>query len=462
MEDIKSVAVTDLGYGDGHAVVTTDKKVAYATIIGTTIEWYDYFIYAAVAGLVFNQLFFAPAGPVMANLLVFASIGISFLFRPLGAFIAGHYGDKLGRRGMLVITLVLMGGATALIGLLPTYATIGIAAPIILILLRIVQGISAGGEWGGAVLMAVEHAPQNKRGRFGSFPQLGIPFGLLLASLVLVIMTTFVSPGDAFVEWGWRIPFIVSLALLGIGHWIRRSIGESPVFEEIKQRKSTNPHPIKTLFKDHKMKVLLGALLCAGTTGLGYMTTGGFIQNYTTNPAGPIALDRSKILILVTLSAIVWAMFTWISASLSDKFGRKKVYIFGALLQLTAAFVLFPLVDTASYFGIGCGLFFLSMGVGFTHGVNAIVYTELFPASIRFSGISITYAIGSIIGGAFAPLIAAWLISISGSTTLVTIYLVIVASFALLAICLLKDRTGMPLGPDHEDEQNKSPFIWSK
>ena len=462
MEDIKSVVVTDIADGKSDATVSTDKKVAYATIVGTTIEWYDYFIYAAVAGLVFNQLFFAPAGPVMANLLVFASIGISFLFRPLGAFIAGHFGDKLGRRGMLVLTLVLMGGATALIGLLPTYETIGIAAPIILILLRIIQGISAGGEWGGAVLMAVEHAPQHKRGRFGSFPQLGIPFGLLLASFVLVVMTTFVSPGDAFVEWGWRIPFIISLALLGIGHWIRRSIGESPVFEEIKQRKSTNPNPIKTLFKDHKMKVLLGALLCAGTTGLGYMTTGGFVQNYTTNPAGPIALDRAKILMLVTLSAIVWAAFTWISASLSDKFGRKKIYILGALLQLVAAFVLFPLVDTGSYLGIACGLFFLSMGVGFTHGVNAIVYTELFPASIRFSGISITYAIGSIIGGAFAPLIAAWLISISGSTTLVTVYLVIVALFALLAICLLKDRTGMPLGPDHEVEQNQSPFIWNK
>ncbi|EJO34695.1 MFS transporter [Acinetobacter radioresistens] len=462
MDQIKSVALTDVSAIPQQVHTQADKKVAYATIIGTTIEWYDYFIYAAVAGLVFNQLFFAPAGPVVANLLVFASIGISFLFRPLGAFIAGHYGDKLGRRAMLVITLILMGGATALIGLLPTYATIGIAAPIILIILRILQGISAGGEWGGAVLMAVEHAPENKRGRFGSFPQLGIPFGLLLASLVLVIMTAWVSPGDAFVEWGWRIPFLLSLLLLLIGHWIRRSIGESPVFEEIKQRKSANPHPIKTLFKHHKLSVLLAALLCAGTTALGYMTTGGFIQNYTTNPAGPIALERSTILTLVTLSAIVWAAFTWISASLSDRFGRKKMYILGALLQLGAAFVVFPLVDTATYSGIAIALFLLSMGVGFTHGINAIVYTELFPASIRFSGISITYALGSIIGGAFAPLIAAWLISVSNSTTLVTVYLMMMASFALIAICLLKDRTGMPLGADHEAEQNQSPFIWHK
>jgi len=310
--------------------------------------------------------------------------------------------------------------------------------------------------------MAVEHAPEKKRGRFGAFPQLGVPFGLLLASLVLVVMTKWVSPGDAFVEWGWRIPFLLSLALLVIGHWIRRSIGESPVFEEIKQRKSTIQNPIRVLFKHHKLKVLLGALLCAGTTGLGYMTTGGFIQNYTTNPAGPIALDRSTILMLVTISGLVWAAFTWFSACMSDKFGRKKVYIFGALLQLFAAFALFPLVGTATYLGIGCGIFLLSMGAGFTHGVNAIVYTELFPASIRFSGISITYAIGSIIGGAFAPLIAAWLIGVTGTTTSVTIYLMIVASLALTAILLLKDRTGIPLGIEHEEEQNKSPFIWSK
>ena len=459
MNNINSVAT--LTAEDVHDQAA-DKKVAYATMIGTTIEWYDYFVYAAVAGLVFNQLFFSPAGPVVANLLVFVSIGISFLFRPLGAFISGHYGDKIGRRAMLVLTLILMGGSTVLIGLMPTYETIGIAAPIFLILLRILQGISAGGEWGGAVLMAVEHAPAHKRGRFGAFPQLGVPFGLLLASLVLVIMTKWVSPGDAFVEWGWRIPFLLSLALLVIGHWIRKSIGESPVFEEIKKRKSTVKNPIKTLFKQHKLTVMLAALLCAGTTGLGYMTTGGFIQNYTTNPNGPIALDRSTILILVTLSGVVWAAFTWFAACMSDKFGRKKVYIFGAILQLLAAFVLFPLVDTATYWGIGFGLFFLSMGAGFTHGVNAIVYTELFPASIRFSGISITYAIGSIVGGAFAPLIAAWLIGISGSTSLVTVYLMTLATLAVIAICLLKDRTGMPLGPDHEEQQSRPPFIWSK
>ena len=454
-----SKTVTSSHIDPTHSTIT-ERKVAYATMIGTTIEWYDYFVYAAIASLVFNQLFFAPAGPLISNLLVFASIGISFIFRPLGAFIAGHFGDKSGRRSMLVLTLLLMGGTTALIGILPTYASIGIAAPIILILLRIIQGISAGGEWGGAVLLAVEHAPKEKRGRFGAFPQLGVPFGLLLSSLVLVIMTKFVSPGDEFAAWGWRVPFLLSLLLLGIGHWIRCTVEESPIFEEIKHHKSTVNHPVQILFKQHKGTVFLSALLCAGTMALGYMTTGGFIQNYTTNPNGPIALERPTILLLVTLSAMIWAMFTWIAANLSDHFGRKKTYILGTILQLIAAFAIFPFINQATYSSIAIGLFLLSMGVGFTHGINAIIYAELFPASIRFSGISITYAIGSIFGGAFAPLLSAWLISQYGTTTPVTIYLCMMASFALIAICLLKDRTGISLDLNHEIEQNRSPFIW--
>ncbi len=459
MENVKSVAISDENITHDSERIS-QKRVAFATVIGTTIEWYDYFVYAAVAGLVFNQIFFAPAGPVVANLLVFASIGISFIFRPLGAFIAGHYGDKLGRRLMLVLTLVLMGGTTTLIGLLPTYAQIGIAAPILLILLRILQGISAGGEWGGAVLMAVEHAPKEKRGRFGAFPQLGVPLGLLLASLVLVIMTGVVSPGEEFVQWGWRIPFLLSLVLLAIGHWIRRSVDESPVFEEIKHRKSTIQNPIKTLFSKYKSSVLLAALLCAGVTGLGYMTTGGFIQNYTTNPNGPFKLDRTIILSLVTASAVIWALVTWISASLSDRFGRKKIYIIGTISQIIGALCLFPFVDMGTYTGIAIGLCILSVGIGLTYGVQATFYAELFPASVRFSGISITYAIGSILGGAFAPLIAAWIVNATGGTTYVTVYLCVIAGLAFLASILLKDRTGIDLGPDNEEQQNESPLIW--
>lgn len=436
------------------------KKIAMATIIGTTIEWYDYFIYAAVAGLVFNQLFFKPAGPAFATLLVFASIGISFIFRPFGAFIAGYFGDKFGRKMVLAITLIMMGGTTTVIGLLPTYDSIGIAAPILLILLRILQGISAGGEWGGAVLMAVEHAPTKKRGLFSSFPQLGVPLGLLLASLVLVIMTGFVSPGDEFMQWGWRVPFLMSIVLFGLGYWIRRSVEESPIFEELKQ-KGTNQKPIRELFSQYKKVVFSSALLIAGTTALGYMTAGGFVQSFTTNPTG-LNLDRPTIMALVSVSAIIWTFFTWLSAVLSDKYGRKPIYIFGSIVQVLTALLLFPLISTGSYIYIMLGLALLSMGIGITYGVQAVFYSELFPASIRFSGISITYAIGSILGGAFAPLIAATLITKPNGVLLVSAYLTIVSLIALISICMFKDRTAISLDPSDEEEQKKSPFIWNK
>ncbi len=434
------------------------RKIAMATIVGTTIEWYDYFIYAAVAGLVFNELFFKPAGPIFATLLVFASVGISFIFRPFGAFIAGYFGDKFGRKTVLAITLILMGGVTTTIGLLPTYDTIGIAAPIILILLRILQGVSAGGEWGGAVLMAVEHAPTKKRGLFSSFPQLGVPLGLLLASLVLVVMTGYVSPGEEFMAWGWRVPFLLSIVLFGLGYWIRRSLDESPIFEEIKQ-KGTTKKPIRELFSQYKKVIFSSALLIAGTTALGYMTAGGFIQSFTTNPKG-LNLDRPTIMALVSISALIWTFFTWLSAVLSDKFGRKPLYIIGSVIQVITALTLFPLISTGSYGMIMLGLALLSMGIGITYGVQAVFYSELFPASIRFSGISITYAIGSIIGGAFAPLIAAALIGKENGIYLVSAYLTIMSVIAFLAVCVFKDRTGIPLEPSAEEEQKQSPFIW--
>ena len=450
---------------DPHLAIETPdhartRKIALATIVGTTIEWYDYFIYAAVAGLVFNQLFFKPAGPAFATLLVFASVGISFIFRPFGAVIAGYFGDKLGRKTVLAATLIMMGGTTTMIGLLPTYDHIGIAAPIILILLRIMQGISAGGEWGGAVLLAVEHAPTKKRGLFSSFPQLGVPLGLLLASLVLVVMTGYVSPGEEFMAWGWRVPFLLSIILFALGYWIRRSVEESPIFEELKH-KGTTQKPIRELFGQYKTVVFTSALLIAGTTALGYMTAGGFIQSFTTNPNG-LNLDRPTIMGLVSISALIWTFFTWFSAVLSDRYGRKPIYILGSLVQILTALFLFPLISTGSYAYIMLGLTLLSMGIGMTYGVQAVFYSELFPASIRFSGISITYAIGSIIGGAFAPLIAAALITKSNGIYSVTAYLTIMSVIAFLAICVFKDRTGISLESDAEDQQKQSPFLWKK
>ncbi|MDM1763766.1 MULTISPECIES: MFS transporter [unclassified Acinetobacter] len=439
-----------------------ERKVAYATIVGTTVEWYDFFIYAAAAGLIFKDLFFAPAGNTLGTILAFATVGISFLFRPLGAFLAGYLGDKYGRRIVLVMTLVLMGIATTCIGLLPTYASIGVAAPVLLLILRILQGLAAGGEWGGAVLMAVEHAPTHKRGRFGSFPQIGVPLGLILASGMFALMTGIVAPGEAFIEWGWRIPFLFSIVLLFVGHWIRRTVEESPVFEEIKERKSASKTPIRDLFKNHALLVLLAALVFAGNSACGYMTTGGFIQNYATNPTGPLQLERTPVLICVTLASFCWLITTYISGALSDKIGRKKTYIIGWIIQLCGVFALFPLVNTGAMPLFALGLCFLASGIGLTYGVQSAFYSELFPASVRFSGISISYALGAILGGAFAPMIGTWLVSVTGSTFSVTIYLAVMTSIALLSTLSLRDRSGIPLGPDHEAEQMKSPIIWHK
>lgn len=427
------------------------RRVVAATTIGTAIEWYDYFLYAAAAGLVFNQLMFSPLGSGGATIVAFLTVGLSFLFRPLGAFLAGHFGDRYGRRVVLMVTLFAMGGATALIGLLPTYETIGIFAPILLILLRIIQGISAGGEWGGAVLLAVEHAPKGKRGLFGSGPQIGVPVGLLLSSGVLTIMNV-IAPGDAFMEWGWRVPFLLSIVLVFIGYFIRTGVDESPVFAQIAQRKKTTANPIGILFKRYTPLVIVAALLFAGQNTVGYMTTGGYIQNYTTDAEG-LAMERGDVLLAVTLSAVVWMASTVFAGWISDRIGRRATYIVGYISLGIGAAALFPLVNTGNLVNLYLALGLLSIGLGLTYGQQAATYAELFPASIRFSGVSITYALGSIIGGAFAPSIAAALVEATGTTTSVTIYLLVMVTVGFIAATLLRDRTDIPLGPDHEEEQ---------
>ncbi len=329
-----------------HSSKANQRRVAFATVIGTTVEWYDFFIYATAAGLVFAQLFFEPAGASIGLLLSFASVGISFLFRPLGAFLAGHYGDKIGRRAMLVLTLILMGAATTLIGFLPTYATAGVIAPIMLLLLRILQGISAGGEWGGAVLMAVEHAPSDRRGRAGAFPQLGVPLGLLLASGVTALMTGVISPGAAFLEWGWRVPFLLSIVLIAVGYFVRRAVDESPVFQEIAAAKKQPRIPIVELFRRHGLLVIIAALIFAGNNAAGYMATGGFIPSYASSPA--VGHGRTDVLIAVAYGAAVWLVFTYLAGYLSDRIGRKKTYFIGFGAQLLACFPLFWMINTGS------------------------------------------------------------------------------------------------------------------
>jgi MFS family permease len=439
------------------------RRVVFATVVGTTVEWYDFFIYAFAAGLVFAELFFAPAGEGFAQILSFITVGISFLFRPLGAFLAGHFGDKYGRKVVLMWTLILMGTATTLVGLLPTYAAIGIAAPILLILLRVLQGISAGGEWGGAVLMAVEHAPKARRGIFGASPQVGVPIGLLLASGIMALVAI---PGDEwFKEWGWRIPFLLSFVLIIVGIVVRRAVDESPVFQEIAAKKEKAKTPILTLFRRHWLLVLLAALTFAGNNAAGYMTTGGYLQNYATMPVedgGLVGMERTPVLLAVAGASIVWLITTFAAGALSDRIGRKNTYIIGWIAFLATVFVLFPLTDTGNPWLLFLGVSLFAIGNGFTYGQQAAYFTELFPASIRYSGVSITYAIGAILGGAFAPTIAAWLVQSTGTATSVSFYIAAVMVIAFIATLLLRDRTGIPLGPDHEQEQSSRHFAWER
>ena len=427
------------------------RKVVAASVIGTTIEWYDFFIYAFAANLVLAKLFFEPAGPGMMQILSLVTIGLSFLFRPLGAFLAGHFGDKLGRQPMLVITLLVMGVATVGIGLLPTYQSIGVLAPVILIVLRILQGLSAGGEWGGAVLMSVEHAPEGKRGLFGVFPQLGVPFGMLLASAILALMRV-VAPGEAFEEWGWRVPFLFSVVLIVVGFVIRRTVDESPVFSEIKETKKQASAPIVQVFKAHTPLVILAALLFAGNNAVGYMLTGGYVQGLASRPEadGGLGYDPVQVQLAVLASAVVWAIFTFVSGPLSDRFGRKPVMTVGWILQAAAVIPLFQFVFNGGVGGVLLGTSLLAIGLGLTYGPTAVWYAETFPASIRYSGISISYAIGGVIGGAFAPTIAQILLQSFGSTWAIVVYLLIMTGFGLLASTLLKDRTNIPLDPEFE------------
>ena len=432
-----------------------DRRVAFATIAGTTVEWYDFFIYAQAAGLVFTSLMFDPMGEKYGLMLSFATVGISFLFRPFGAFLAGHLGDRVGRRAVLVVTLIGMGVATTAIGLLPTYAQIGVAAPILLLLLRIIQGISAGGEWGGAALMAVEHADPDKRGLAGTYPQLGVPLGMLLASGVFALMTGVISPGEAFLEWGWRVPFLLSFVLVLLGHFIRRSVDESPIYKEIAERKEQTKAPIAVLFKFHWPLILGAAFLFAGNNAGGYMTTGGFITAYTTNPDGPVALDRTDALLCISGAAAVWFVFTLIGGIVSDKIGRRNTFLLGYAWLIALAFPMFVLVNAAQPLLLFAGLSLFAVGLGFTYGPQAAWYAELFPANIRFSGVSISYALGAILGGAFAPTIAQALLDATGSTDAIVLYLIAMFVLGGAAALILQDKPRRPLGIDHQEEQEQ-------
>jgi MFS family permease len=420
-----------------------EKKVLTATLVGTTIEWYDFFVYAQAAGLAFVPLFFSPMtqnNPLLAQIISFATIGLSFLFRPLGAIVSGHMGDRFGRRGVLVMTLILMGSATALIGLLPTYAQIGAWAPALLMFLRILQGFSAGGEWGGAALMSVEYAPVNRRSFFGSFPQIGTPLGMILATGVLWAMTAMLGK-QAMAEWGWRLPFLFSIVLILIGAVIRRSIEESPVFKAMHQRRKESSAPLRELFRHHSGKIFRTALTFMANNAAGYILIA-FIISYGLNV---LKMPSDQLLLVSTLAAVSWFAFTLLGGLMGDWIGRVRSFQIGYVIMAVWAVPMWFLIDSKSGVLFFIGALGLTIGLGLSYGPQAALYAELFPAEIRYSGVSVSYALGAILGGAFAPAIAQWIIGTYGESWRVGLYIAVLAVISLVAVSTIRDPQGVDL-----------------
>ncbi|KUG59247.1 MFS transporter [Serinicoccus chungangensis] len=409
-----------------------ERKVLAGTLVGTTIEWYDFFIYAQAAALVLGQLFFAPMGEGGAQLAAWASLGISFLVRPLGAVVAGHLGDRFGRKVVLVFTLVGMGGATAIIGLLPTYAQIGVAAPVLLILMRLLQGFSAGGEWGGAALMSVEHAPKGRRGLFGAYPQIGVPIGMILATLFMFGLSTFMTD-EQFLTWGWRIPFLFSILLIGVGYWIRRAVEESPVFAEMARLRQNESAPLGELFRHHRKNVLLAALIFAANNAAGYLVIA-YFNGYGVNALG---MERTETLIASLLGGVGWLVFTLYGGHISDRIGRVLTFQIGYGIIILWAIPMWFLLDTASLPLFTLAILVLTLGLGPSYGPQSALYAEMFPARVRYSGVSIGYALGSIIGGAFAPLIAELLLQRTGQSWTIGVYIAVLAIVSFVAVSMV-------------------------
>jgi len=433
--------------GDRAALVTSDdRKVLAATLVGSTIEWYDYFIYAQAAGLVLGTLFFAPFvqdKPELSLILSFATVGVAFLFRPLGAIICGHLGDRYGRKRVLAATLILMGASTALIGVLPAYAAIGVWAPVSLVALRVLQGFSAGGEWGGAALMAVEHAPPHRRSLFGAFPQIGVPMGMIVATGVLWCITMLAGP-DNFMAWGWRVPFLLSIALIVVGYIIRRAVEESPVFLQMQSRRRESSAPLGLLLRRHARQVLLTALIFVGNSAAGYLLVGFFISY----GSRALRLPPQQVLMVCTVAAACWLATTLLGGWLGDRIGRVRTFQIGYLLLALWAIPMWHFIESADIAQFALALSVLSLPLGLTYGPQAALYAEMFPAGVRYSGVSVGYALGSILGGAFAAMIAQWIVSTTGRPWLVGLYLIAMSAVSFVAVTLTAEHRGRDLHAD--------------
>ena len=420
---------------------TVSKRVLWASLIGSSIEWFDYFLYGTVAALVFNQLFFPAEDPAVGTMLAFASFALSFFIRPFGGIIFSHIGDRIGRKKTLVLTLGLMGGATVLMGLLPTYQAIGIAAPILMVLLRLVQGLGIGGEWGGAMLLAVEYAPKERRGFFGSVPQMGVTIGMLLATLALTVMS--MLPDDVFLSWGWRVPFVLSAVLVFVGLRIRKGIDETPSFKKNQEAGNVVAVPLLETLKHHKREVLIAVGAKFVETAPFYIMST-FIVYYATKELG---FSRTQALNAVTVATVVTTLLIPLMGALSDRIGRKTVYIAGVLMMMAYAFPYFWLLQTRSF-----SMLILATVIGLgviwapTTAVLGTMFSEIFKSNVRYTGITLGYQIGAALAGGTAPLVATFLLAkFDHSYVPIALYIIFTGLVSLVAIAAVSERSGRQL-----------------
>ena len=405
---------------------TSIRQVILASFIGTTIEWYDFFLYGLAAALVFNKLFFPTLDPLAGQLSAYGTYAVGFVARPLGGAVFGHYGDRIGRKTMLFWSLLLMGIATACIGLVPTYASIGIWAPVLLVVLRFVQGFGVGGEWGGAVLLAVEHSSGERRGLHGSWPQLGVPVGLLLSSGMFALFSARLSEAD-FLAWGWRVPFLISVVLIAVGLFVRLRVLESPIFSEVKETRRQSRTPLVDVFREHPREIVIGMGLRFAQNVLFYVYTV-FVPGYGEKT---LHYTRGSMLGAVLIASVVGIFSVPFWSWLSDRAGRRPVYIAGALGSLLLAYPCFWLIQRGQSL-VALAIVLAMIGHDMMYGPMAAYFSELFGTRVRYSGASLIYQLTAVFAGGAAPFIATLLVARYGVWS-VAAYLVACCALTLWA-----------------------------
>jgi MHS family shikimate/dehydroshikimate transporter-like MFS transporter len=420
---------------------TEIKRIVVSSVVGTAVEWYDFLIYGTASALVFNKLFFPLSDPAMGTIGAFGTYGVGFFARPLGAAIFGHFGDRVGRKAMLALTIVIMGLGTFLIGLLPTYNQVGFLAPVLLVLLRLLQGIGLGGEWGGAVLMVVENAPDKSRGLLGAMVQLGYPIGNLAAIGALALLARL--PEADFLAWGWRVPFLISIILAGVGLYIRLQLQETPVFRDIEAKKAVARLPVIEVITEHPRSFFTAIGL--KLSEISYVSIAGiFAISYIT---GKLALPRNLILNALLLSAVIALVAIPLFGWLSDRVGRKTMFYASCLFAIVFAFPMFWLFDTRDALVITLTVIAaITFGQIIGFGVGAPWYSELFSARLRYSGASLGFQIGAAISGGITPFAAAAFMAWTGGATWpISIYLIGLAILTFIATMAAPETAGKPL-----------------